>query len=222
MAIFLDRKDAGGKLADRLRRYAGRRDLLILALPRGGVPVAYEVARKLNAPLDIFLVRKLGLPGHEELAMGAIAPGGVRIINDEVVNSLEIPWEVIDNVARQEEVELNRRMAVYRGSRSPIDARGKTVILIDDGLATGSSMRAAVTAVKKLGPRKIVVAVPTAAKETCRDFQGEVDELICLVTPEPFYGVGYWYQDFSQTTDDEVKELLNQAAELYYQTTGSS
>lgn len=222
MAIFLDRKDAGGKLADRLRSYAGRRDLLILALPRGGVPVAYEVARKLNAPLDIFLVRKLGLPGHEELAMGAIAPGGVRIINDEVVNSLEIPWEVIDNVARQEEVELNRRMAVYRGSRSPIDARGKTVILIDDGLATGSSMRAAVTAVKKLGPRKIVVAVPTAAKETCRDFQGEVDELICLVTPEPFYGVGYWYQDFSQTTDDEVKELLNQAAELYYQTTGSS
>lgn len=214
---FIDRKEAGEKLSQHLKKFAGRSDTIVLGLPRGGVPVAYEVSKKLNAPLDIFLVRKLGVPGHAELAMGAIASGGVRIINTDVVNSLNIPQEVIDMVGNEEAVELERRSSAYRGNRSPLNLKDKITILVDDGLATGSSMRAAVTAVEKLNPKKIVVAVPLAAQETCRYFQDYVDEVVCLMTPEPFYGVGYWYQDFSQTSDDEVVDYLNQAAEANYQ-----
>jgi len=217
MDVFVDRKDAGEKLAQQLKKYAGRSDTIVLGLPRGGVPVAYEVSRKLNAPLDIYLVRKLGVPGHVELAMGAIASGGVRIINLDVVKSLNIPQEVIDMVAHEEEVELERRFSAYRGNRPPLDLKDKIVILIDDGLATGSSMRAAVTAVKKMNPKNIVVAVPLAARETCRYFEVHVDEVVCLMIPEPFYGVGYWYRDFSQTSDEEVINYLNQAEEAHYQ-----
>jgi predicted phosphoribosyltransferase len=211
--LFRDRTEAGRVLADKLMKYANRPDVLVLALPRGGVPVAFEVAQALNAPLDVFLVRKLGLPGHEELAMGAIASGGVRVLNDDVVRALNIPDEVIDEVAAEEQRELERRERMYRGDRPPPDVRGRTVILIDDGLATGSTMRAAVAALRQLGPSRIVVAVPVAAPETCQELQDEVDETICARTPDPFYAVGLWYHDFSQTTDEEVHDLLARAAE---------
>jgi predicted phosphoribosyltransferase len=210
--IFRDRVDAGQKLAEKLTEYAGRDDVLILALPRGGVPVALEVAQKLNAPLDVFLVRKLGVPGHEELAMGAIASGGVRVLNERTINYLNIPEEVIDRVAAKEQRELERREKTYRDDLPAPDVKGKTVILIDDGLATGSTMRAAVIALKQMNPTKIVVAVPVASDETCREFQQEVDAVVCAITPEPFYGVGLWYDDFSQTTDEEVRELLQKTA----------
>jgi putative phosphoribosyl transferase len=206
--IFRDRKDAGRKLAEKLTEYAGRDDVLVLALPRGGVPVAYEVALKLKAPLDVFLVRKLGVPGHEELAMGAIASGGIRVLNDYVVNSLRIPGAAIDEVAEKEQLELKRREQVYRDSLDPPEIAGKTVILIDDGLATGSTMKAAAVALKRQSPAKIVVAVPVSSRDTCEEFESEVDSIICAATPEPFYGVGMWYQDFSQTSDEEVRELL--------------
>jgi predicted phosphoribosyltransferase len=209
--IFRDRTDAGQKLAARLAKYADRSDVLVLALPRGGVPVAYEVAKQLGAPLDVFLVRKLGVPGYEELAMGAIASGGVRVINDNVVRQLAIPGEVIDAVAAEERRELERRERTYRNGRPPPDVKGRTVILIDDGLATGSTMRAAAAALRKLGPASIVVAVPVAAPETCDEFREEVDEVVCAATPEPFRGVGLWYKDFSQTTDEEARELLERA-----------
>jgi len=212
MALFKDRRDAGKQLAQELSAYAGRSDVIVLALPRGGVPVAYEVARALNAPLDIFIVRKLGLPGHEELAIGAIASGGVRVLNEDIVRALNIPQAMIDAVARRELQELERRERAYRGNRPPPDVRGRTVILIDDGLATGASMRAAVAALRAQNPARIVVAVPTAAPETCAAFESEVDEIVCAMTPEPFYGVGRWYEDFSQTTDEEVRALLEQAA----------
>jgi len=212
MALFKDRRDAGKQLAQELSAYAGRSDVIVLALPRGGVPVAYEVARALNAPLDIFIVRKLGLPGHEELAIGAIASGGIRVLNHDIVQGLKIPQTMIDTVTRQELHELERRERAYRGDRPPPDIRGRTVILIDDGLATGASMRAAVAALRAQNPARIVVAVPTAAPETCAAFESEVDEVICAMTPEPFYGVGRWYEDFSQTTDEEVRALLEQAA----------
>ena len=210
--LFRDRTDAGRQLTAKLAEYADRPDVLILALPRGGVPVAYEVARALHAPLDIFLVRKLGVPGHEELAMGAIASGGVRVLNEDVVRALRIPEEVIDTVAWKEEQELERRERAYRGDRPAPDVRGRTVILVDDGLATGSTMRAAVAALRQQRPAWIIVAVPVGAPETCAEFQEEADESICARTPEPFYAVGLWYGDFSQTTDEEVRDLLERAA----------
>lgn len=205
---FRDRREAGRLLAGRLAPYANRTDVLVLALPRGGVPVAYEVARALDAPLDVFLVRKLGVPGQEELAMGAVATGGVRVINDQIVRALRIPDYLIDMVAAKEQQELARRERLYRGDRPPPDVRGRTVILVDDGLATGASMHAAITALRQHQPARIVVAVPTAAPETCQALKAEVDDVLCAITPEPFHSVGLWYGDFSQTTDEEVKDLL--------------
>jgi len=186
-------------------------DLIVLALPRGGVPVAYEVARALGAPLDVFVVRKLGVPGHEEYAMGAIATGGVRVLNEELVRTLGMPERVLDAVAAREQQELARRERLYRGQRQPPEVRGRTVILVDDGLATGATMQAAVKALRRLQPARIVVAVPTASPDTCEQLRTEADEVICATTPEPFHAVGLWYQDFSQTTDDEVRELLARA-----------
>jgi putative phosphoribosyl transferase len=212
MKRFEDRVQAGRVLAERLRpRFGGRSDVLVLALPRGGVPIGYEVARALGVPMDVFLVRKLGVPGHEELAMGAIAGGGVRVMNPSVLSMIDVPQREIDRVARMEEVELARRAEAYRGTRVGPDVKGRTVILVDDGLATGSTMRAAAAALKALGPDAVVVAVPVAARDTCDELAEEVDEVICLHTPEPFHAVGLWYEDFSQTTDDEVRELLEAA-----------
>jgi predicted phosphoribosyltransferase len=208
---FRNRTEAGRVLAQELRAYANRDDVIVLALPRGGVPVAFEVAHALHAPLDVFVVRKLGVPGHEELAMGAIASGGVLVIEPSVVEDLSIPMEVVLDVAAREEQERLRREREYSGDRPAPDVRGRTVILVDDGLATGSTMRAAVAALRKLQPAKIVVAVPVAVRSTCEDLAEEVDEVVCARTPEPFYGVGEWYADFSQTTDEEVRELLARA-----------
>ena len=205
---FRDRREAGRFLAAKLAAYANRPDVLVLALPRGGVPVAYEVARALNASLDVFLVRKLGVPGHEELAMGAVATGGVRVRNDEIISDLRIPDYLIDAVAAQEQRELERRERLYRGDRPPPDVRGRTVILVDDGLATGATMYAAIQALRQQQPARIVVAVPTASPETCEALRAEVDEVICAITPEPFYAVSLWYEDFSQTTDETVRDLL--------------
>jgi putative phosphoribosyl transferase len=209
--LFHDRAHAGAELARRLTTYRGQDDVLVLGLPRGGVPVAYEVARELGAPLDIFLVRKLGVPGHDELAMGAIASGGVRVLNSSVVRTLGIPSAAIDRVAAEEQRELERREALYRQGRAPADVQGRTVILVDDGLATGSTIRAAVAALRPRGARKIVVAVPVAAPETCDEFRAEVDEIVCAETPDPFFAVGQFYVDFSQTTDQEVQDLLARA-----------
>ena len=209
--IYRDRYEAGRELATKLTAYAHRQDVLVLALPRGGVPVGYEVAKALQAPLDVFVVRKLGVPGHEELAMGAIATGGIGVIDEEVVHMLHIPKEVIDAVAAKEQRELERREHLYRDGRPPPDVRDYTVILIDDGLATGATMRAAIKALQQQHPARIVVAVPVAAPQTCEELSTQVDEIICAKTPEPFYGVGYWYEDFSQTTDEEVHALLAQA-----------
>jgi len=194
-----------------LTKYANRDDVLVLALPRGGVPVAFEVAHALRAPLDVFIVRKLGVPGQDELAMGAIATGGVRVLNEDVVRALGLSAKVIDAVAAREEKELERREHIYRGARTPPEVRERTVILVDDGLATGSTMRAAVAALRKQRPARIVVAVPVAAPETCEEFKTEVDETVCAATPRMFNGVGRWYEDFSQTSDGEVHELLAQA-----------
>ena len=210
--IYRDRTEAGQYLASQLGGYANRPDVLVMALPRGGVPVAFEVARVLRAPLDIFLVRKLGVPGHEELAMGAIATGGVRVLNEDTVRYLSIPGEVIDAVAADEQRELERRERLYRGEHPAPDVRGKTVILVDDGLATGSTMRAAANALRQQKPARIVVGVPVSAPATCDEFRDEVDEIVCAATPEPFQAVGLWYKDFSQTTDEEVRELLARAA----------
>jgi putative phosphoribosyl transferase len=209
---FQDRTEAGRLLAQKLGAYARRSDVLVLALPRGGVPVAFEVARALGAPLDVFLVRKLGVPGHEELAMGAIASGGIAVLNEDIIRYLRLPDGVIDAVAAKEQRELERRELAYRGARTAPEIRGRTIILVDDGLATGSTMRAAVAALRQQQPEQIVVAVPIAAPETCDGFRAEVDEIICAVTPEPFYAVGLWYEDFSQTTDEEVGEYLRRAA----------
>lgn len=208
MRRFRDRAEAGRELAERLRAYAGRDDVTVLGLPRGGVPVAYEVARELAAPLDVFLVRKLGVPGHEELAFGAIASGGARVLNPEVVESLGIDEATVEEVAAREEEELERRAQAYRGTAEPPVVRGRTPVLVDDGLATGASMRAAVEAVRGLDPARVVVAVPAAARQTCEQLEPEVDELVCLQTPEPFFAVGMWYADFSETTDEEVRRLL--------------
>jgi predicted phosphoribosyltransferase len=193
---------------------------MVLALPRGGVPVGYEVARALDAPLDLFLVRKLGVPGQEELAMGAIAAGGVRVLNRDVVQMLKISNDVIDRVAAAEARELERRERLYRGDRPALDVRGKTAILVDDGLATGSTMRAAIAALRQMHPASIVVAVPAAAPETCEEFRQEVDDIICAFTPRPFYAVGLWYEDFSQTTDEEVRTLLKAAEQETTPTNG--
>lgn len=209
--FFRDRRAAGRLLAAQLAAYVDRPDVLVLALPRGGVPVAYEVARALNAPLDIFLVRKLGVPDYEELAMGAVATGGVRVLNDQIVGGLHIPDYVIDQVTAWEQQELARRERLYRGDRPPPDVCGRTVILVDDGLATGATMHAAIKALRQQQPARIVVAVPTASPETCDQLRAEVDEVICAITPEPFYAVGLWYEDFSQTTDEEVRNLLAQS-----------
>ena len=221
MAIFKDRRDAGRKLAQYLTRYTNRPDVVVLALPRGGVPVAFEVAGALHTPLDIFLVRKLGIPGHEELAMGAIASGGLRVLNEDIVGALNVPNAVLDVVTRRERAELERRERAYRGDRPPLDVRGKTAILVDDGLATGSSMRAAVAGLRARQPAQIVVAVPTAAPETCEAFENEVDDVVCAVTPQPFFSVGTWYEDFSQTSDEAVRRLLEEASQTVRQNTSS-
>ncbi len=210
--LFRDRADAGRALAERLAHYRGRANLRVLGLPRGGIPVAHEVARALGAPLDVFVVRKLGVPGHEELAMGAIATGGVRIVNRDVVSSFGIDAATIDRVALAEQAELERREAAYRGGRRAVDVAGATVILVDDGLATGSTMRAAVAAIREQRPERVVVAVPVAAPQTRDEFSREVDEIVCVATPDPFLAVGRFYEDFSQTTDREVSALLQQAA----------
>ena len=210
--IFRDRTEAGQILASKLTKYVNQVDTVILALPRGGVPVAYEIGKELGLPIDVFVVRKLGVPGHEELAMGAIASGGVRHINRDVVDQLRIESETIDVASRREQKEIERRERLYRGQRPPVDVRNKTVILVDDGLATGSTMRAAIAALRQHRPARIVVAVPTAAPQTCSEIADEVDEIICAATPETFYAVGQWYQEFSQTTDDEVRELLARAS----------
>ena len=206
--LFHDRRDAGRQLADRLTHYGDRDDVLVLALPRGGVPVGFEVAEALRAPLDVFLVRKLGVPGQEELAMGAIASGGIRVLNDSVIELLGLTAADLAPVEAEERRELERREREYRVGRPPLDVRGKIAILVDDGLATGSSMRAAVRALRALDPAHIVVAVPVGARETCEEFEEEADEAICAREPEPFHAVGAWYDDFSQTTDDEVRQLL--------------
>jgi predicted phosphoribosyltransferase len=211
--IFADRREAGRFLAGKLMEYVNRPDVLVLALPRGGVPVAYEVARALHAPLDVFLVRKLGLPGREELAMGAIASGGVLVLNEDLVRALRVPRNVLESAIAAEREELERRDRIYRGDRPPPDVRGRTVILVDDGLATGSTMRAAVAALRQQGPARVVVAVPIGAPETCAEFEREADEVVCAVTPQPFHAVGFWYGDFSQTTDEEVRDLLERVGE---------
>jgi predicted phosphoribosyltransferase len=210
---FRDRAHAGRVLARALLAYAGRDDVVVLALPRGGVPVAAELARALGAQLDLFVVRKLGLPGHEELAMGAVAPGGVLVLDDRLVRGLGIPDEVLQETVEKELRELERREAAYRAGRPPLDLEGKTVILVDDGLATGATMRAAALAVRQYNPARVVVAVPVASAETCDEFRADVDEIVCALTPSPFHAVGLWYKNFSQTSDEEVRELLRDSSD---------
>lgn len=209
--LYRDRHDAGRELARKLANYTGCADLIVLALPRGGVPVAYQVAHALRAQLDVFLVRKLGTPGQPELAMGAIASGGVRVLNSDVVDALAISPEAIERVAQAEAEELRRRELQYRGNRPPLQIEHKTAILVDDGLATGSTMRAAARALRLEHASKIVVAVPVAARQSCDSVRLEADEVVCGATPEPFYAVGQWYRDFEQTTDEEVRDLLEAA-----------
>jgi predicted phosphoribosyltransferase len=208
---FADRAEAGQVLAEKLEAYVGRDDVIVLALPRGGVPVAYEVATALGVPLDIFLVRKLGAPGHQELAMGAIASGDVVVMNEDVVRALRVSEEAIEAKIAIERRELARRESAYRDDRPPLHVEGRTVILIDDGLATGSTMRAAVTALRRQRPTRIVVAAPIGASSTCSEIQSIADEVICAVRPEPFRAVGLWYDDFEQTSDEEVRDLLARA-----------
>lgn len=210
---YEDRREAGQLLAGRLKHFKGRTDVVVLALPRGGVPVAHEVARALDVPLDVFLVRKLGVPGHRELAMGAIASGGVRVLNEEVVAMFGLPAGIIDAVAREEQAELERRERAYRDGRAPVALRGRIVVLIDDGLATGSTMKAAVQAVRAHDPARIVVAVPVGSPETCREFADVADEIVCARAPAYFAAVGQWYRDFAQTSDEEVRELLGEHGE---------
>jgi putative phosphoribosyl transferase len=206
---FRDRIEAGQLLGRELAsRFVDAGDAIVLALPRGGVPVGYEVAKALGAPLDVFIVRKLGVPGHEELAMGAIASGGVRVLNHDVIDYARVTQQQIDAVAAREERELSRREAEYRGNRAPLDVRSRTVIIVDDGLATGSTMRAAVQALRAMEPKRVIVAVPVGAAQTCEELR-EIDEIVCLRTPEPFEAVGLWYDDFTQTTDAEVHALLS-------------
>lgn len=212
MTVFKDRNDAGQQLAKALDEFAGNDNVVVLALPRGGVPVAYEVARVLQAPLDVMVVRKLGVPGQRELAMGAIASGNIRVMNEGIVNQLAIPQKAIDEVVEEERIELERRERLYRGSEGRCDIKGKVIILVDDGIATGATMRAAIAAIKQQQPKQLVVAVPTAALDSCQRISGEVDRMVCLSTPEPYIAVGCWYRRFSQTRDDEVTQLLQKAA----------
>ncbi len=213
--IFQDRFHGGRLLGERLEQYANRDDVIVLALPRGGVPVGFEVARGLNAPLDVYVVRKLGMPGHPELAMGAIASGGVRVLNDEVVYQLDIPKSVVDGVARDEERELRRRELAYRGQRASPVLAGKTVILVDDGIATGSTMRAAIRALRHQNAARVVVATPVAAFSSAAEIRAEVDDFIALLVPEEFGAVSQWYENFEQTTDEEVTALLDQASQQH-------
>jgi putative phosphoribosyl transferase len=215
--IFSNRREAGSRLAEHLRDYANRKDVIVLGIPRGGVPVAFEVARTLEVPLDILLLRKLGVPGHEELGFGAIASGGIRALNPEVVEALRISPLDIELVTNRERKELKRREQAYRGQRPPLNLRGLTVILVDDGIATGSGMRAAVGALRQMQPAHVVIAVPVAPSATCNRLRSEVDDLVCLTMPEPFYGVGQFYFDFSQVSDQEVNELLDRAAREIYE-----
>lgn len=212
---FRNRTAAGQLLALRLKNYSDRSDVLVLGLPRGGVPVAYEVAKALNAPLDICLVRKLGVPGHKELAMGAIGSNGVRVLNYDVVSWLGISSKTIDEVAARELRELQRRDRAYRGDRPLLSATNKIVILVDDGLATGATMRAAVAVIKQQQPQSIIVAIPVASRAACDELKAEVDKVVSVATPEPFYSIGLWYEDFSQTTDEEVHHLLEQSTRDY-------
>ncbi|HEY6892861.1 MAG TPA: phosphoribosyltransferase [Rhodanobacteraceae bacterium] len=209
---FADRRQAGRFLAQRLARYADNPAVIVLALPRGGVPVAFEVARGLNAPLDVFIVRKLGLPGHEEFAMGAIASGGVMVMNPDLAG-VHVQEAAVEEVAARERTELARREALYRGDRAPLAVEARIVIIVDDGLATGSTMLAAARAVKRRSPKEVVIAVPVAAAETCRILRAEVDDVVCAFTPEPFRAVGLWYDDFTQVSDAEVRSLLDAAWE---------
>jgi predicted phosphoribosyltransferase len=211
---FGDRHEAGIALAGHLQQFANRDDVVVLALPRGGVPVGYEVARALAAPLDVFVVRKLGLPGHPEFAVGAIASGGIRVLNESAVASLRVPPAVLDGVARAEQAELERRERAYRDGRPLVPIEGQVVILVDDGLATGSTMRAAVLAARRLRPARVIVAVPVGASETCQDLRGVADDVVCVLSPEPLRAVGLWYDDFAQTTDAEVRTLLGGAASV--------
>jgi putative phosphoribosyl transferase len=211
MKRYRDRGDAGRVLAGLLRDYAGRDDVVVLGLPRGGVPVAAEVARALGAPLDVFMVRKLGVPGHEELAMGAIASGGVRVLNPQVIDALHIPGKTIEMAVQREQRELARRELAFRGDRPAPALRGRTAILVDDGLATGATMRAAVAALRALEPARIVVAVPVGAEEACEHFREVADEVVCALMPRPLDAVGLWYEDFGQTSDAEVQALLGAA-----------
>jgi putative phosphoribosyl transferase len=213
MIGYKNRSEAGKKLAAKLHVYANRPDVIILGLPRGGIPVAFEVATKLGLPLDVFVVRKLGVPGHEELAMGAIASGGVKVLNQDIVQGLNISRDAIESVANKQNEELKRREQLYRGNHPHLDVKNLTVILVDDGLATGATMRAAVQALRKQKPVGIIVAVPAAAPEACEELGEEADDIICAITPDPFFSVGSWYEDFSQTTDDEVRQLLKIAHE---------
>ena len=208
MALFRDRVDAGWRLAEKLTAFAGRSDVVVLGVPRGGVPVAEQVALALRAALDVFVVRKVGVPGREELAMGAVATGGVRVVNREVVDTLGIDDELFRRAAEAEVEELARRERIYRGDRPRLDLTDQTVIIVDDGLATGASMRAAVEAIHVQRPAHTVVAVPVAPPSSCEELRSVADAVICAVTPEPFLSVGQWYEDFSQTTDDEVREAL--------------
>jgi putative phosphoribosyl transferase len=205
---FADRLDAGRRLAAELTPYRERPGVLVLALPRGGVPVAAEVAKALRAPLEVFVVRKLGVPGHEELAMGAIASGGVRVLNEDVVVSSAIGPEEITRVTEREQATLEAQEQAYRGERPPVDVADRTVVVVDDGLATGATMRAAVTALRELGASRIVVAVPTAPRETCRSLRAIADEVVCATSPDPFMAVGLWYADFAPVDDEQVRELL--------------
>lgn len=208
---FANRSEAGRELTRELGGYAGRNDVVILALPRGGVPIAWEIAQALHAPMDIFLVRKLGVPGYEELAMGAIASGGTRVFNESVLSHMRISEEQVEQVTERELAELERREKAFRGDRPPLIVSDRICVLVDDGLATGSTMRAAVGALRKLHPARMVVAVPVAARDTCDEFKELVDEVICLYTPEPFMAVGRWYDDFEQLTDDDVRAYLERA-----------
>lgn len=209
--LFRDREDAGRQLAEKLKAYRLPSDTVVLGLPRGGVAVAYQVADRLNFQLDVVVVRKLGVPGQEELAMGAIAGGGITLLNNDMVRTLGLSQEQVNDVIDVERQELSRRELLYRGGRPEINVKGRTLVVVDDGLATGSTMSAAVLALRQKEPGQLVVAVPVASEETCAKFKADVDDAVCLVTPEEFYAVGQWYQSFSQTTDDEVKELLAKA-----------
>lgn len=213
MAIFRDRREAGRMLGELVRGSVPEAGALVLGLPRGGVPVAFEVARTLRAELDLFLVRKIGMPGEEELALGAIASGGVRVLNNDLIRYLRVPAETIERIVEREQPELERQERAFREDRPPVSTVGRHVILVDDGLATGASMHAAIRAIRPLGAKSITVAVPVAARSTCREFRSRADQVICAATPEPFGSVGAWYEDFSQTTDEEVRRLLGEAAQ---------